>query len=148
MRGNIFVKFSPTRGVYLYTQKLGLELPKIVQSALKRARSAWGDTQTLSHVIYSELVQRNLLDSSGFGISPVMGDNDVMLIVVDDANQQVGAFFESGRLYRSMGYEEFAALPASRLTSREFYGDSDPAHEDRFVPETPELYQFVNPVAR
>jgi hypothetical protein len=146
-KGNIFVKFSPTRGVYLYTQRQGAVTPAILKRALTRGRNRWGDTTSLSHVIYGEMAQAHILETEGYGITPVIVDNDEPILVVDDANERVGIFFEGGRLYRAWKYTEFIAIPDRELTFEVLAGGYGPEEYEGTAPEgSPEVYRFSSPV--
>ena len=113
-RGNIYVKFG-NGGLYLYTHKEGVRLPKILKRALVRGRSRWGDTQSLTHVIYSEMVQNDVLKSTAFGISTQLGDNDHFILVVDDKAEMVGVFGESGKVYKTYTFQEYVETDDAKL---------------------------------
>lgn len=69
--------------IYFYTHWTGSELPVILQSALKRGRSRWGDDSYLNRIIFSEMIQDSVLDETGYGISTSLGDNGHEIIYVD-----------------------------------------------------------------
>lgn len=55
--------------IYLYTHWGGSTLPEVVQAALRRGRSRWGDPPYLTRIIFSEMIQDEVLEETGFGIS-------------------------------------------------------------------------------
>lgn len=122
MKGNIYIKHSPTTGVYLYSNQKGDLLPKILQSALIRGRERWGDTPSLTRIIFAEMTQKSLLENTGFGISPILTDNENFLLVVDDKKELVGIFSESGHAYKKFTFNQFLAIGPERLDWRNLSG--------------------------
>jgi hypothetical protein len=116
MRGNIVVKHG-ARAVWLYTRKLGDLLPEILQNALLRGKGSWGDTATLTNIIHSEMVKFGCGDDKAFGISPFMTDNGGMVWAIDDVNEQVGCFYESGKLLRTWAFAAFLKLEDLNITA-------------------------------
>jgi hypothetical protein len=106
MHGNIYVK-NGNSGVYLYTSKQGQRLPQLLKSALVRGTGRWGDTKTLTSIIYQELIQSKMLELNGTGISSQLEDNDQYILVVDDVKELVGAFLEDGTLKGKWTFSEF-----------------------------------------
>lgn len=89
-RGNVQVKEGPAdNGVFFYTHWSGSELPRIVANALKRGRGRWGDTPYLARIIFCEMIQDDVLEETGYGISTSECDPNHDLIVVDDRNSTV-----------------------------------------------------------
>lgn len=109
-KGNIYVKQGNGTGVYLYTQREGLRLPKIVQSALARGRERWGDTSSLTRILFGELVQKDALGNIGFGISTHLNDNENFIIVIDDKAERIGFFCENGQLVKVYTFAQYANL--------------------------------------
>ena len=69
--------------IYLYTHWNGAVLPQILQSALKRGMSRWGDAPYLTRIIFSEMVKDDVMGETGAGISTYITDNSHAIIVVD-----------------------------------------------------------------
>jgi hypothetical protein len=75
--------------IYFYTHWSGSELPEILKSALIRGQSRWGDDQYLSRIIFSEMIQNDVLNETGYGIGTYIGDNEHTIIYVDNNAQTV-----------------------------------------------------------
>lgn len=89
-RGNIIVKDDDST-VYLYTHWTGSELPDVLRESLKRAEK--GDRLTdgpyLARIIFWDMIKdQHPEETSGFGISSVMGDGGTD-ITVDVGRQTV-----------------------------------------------------------
>ena len=70
-RRNVVVEFNSKNSVALYTHWSGTELPQIVANALARGRARWTDPTYLTRIIFSEMIQHEILDETGYGIEPV-----------------------------------------------------------------------------
>lgn len=116
--GNIYIKQGANKGIYLYTAKDGKILPKILKNALVRGRERWGDTQALTRVIFAEMIQKDVLSNTGFGISAHLGDNDNFIIAVDDKIEKIGFFTESGAAFKYYTFDQFIALTDAALDWR------------------------------
>lgn len=121
-RGNIYVKHSPTSGVYLSTATKGDILPKILQTALVRGRDRWGDTSSLTRIIFEEMTQKSFLGKTGFGISPMLGDNENFILVVDDKNEKIGSFGENGQVFKMFTFAQLLGFTPDQLTWRNLTG--------------------------
>lgn len=88
-RGNIILKFEEGGKIYLYTHWSGSNLKKTLKSALIRGKSRWSDEPYLARIIFSEMVKNDVLGTTGFGISPYIGDGEDKVINVDIPNQRV-----------------------------------------------------------
>ncbi len=109
-KANIYVKFADGKGIYLYTNTDGPQLPLILRNALRRGRERWGDTQSLARIIFAEMTQRSVFGTNDYGISTSLGDNENFILVVDDAVQKIGIFGESGHMFGQIGYDAFLRL--------------------------------------
>jgi hypothetical protein len=86
-RGNIVV--SDDGGtLHFYTHWSGSELPQIVANALDRGRSRWDDPPYLNRILFSELIQGDVLGETGYGISIQMGDGGTE-VYIDHGSQTV-----------------------------------------------------------
>lgn len=65
------IKFIEETGgeLYFYTHWDGYKLHEILQSALERGKDRWDDTPYLARIIFSEMIQHNIKDNTGYGIS-------------------------------------------------------------------------------
>lgn len=89
-RANVYIREDSERGVYLYTHWAGEELARTVQTALERGKGRWNDSPYLARIIFCEMVSGNEHETTGFGISTMLCDNEHPIIVVDPANGIVG----------------------------------------------------------
>ena len=117
-RGNIFfvddeLSESQWGGVYMYTHWSGSVLPQIVQQALQRGKSRWGDPQYFARIVFCELVGEDIQGTTGFGLGTRIGDNEHLIVRVNDLEGTV-SFCEPGmeadrtaEPVRTWGYEEF-----------------------------------------
>lgn len=130
-RGNIFfvdrLEDDELEGVYMYTHWSGSMLPLLVRDALERGRGRWGDPQYLARVVFCELVKDSILEETGYGLSSRLGDNEHIVIRIDDRSSRV-SFHEPGkeRLPGDSGlvswsYEEFLATHSAEA-ERAFLG--------------------------
>jgi hypothetical protein len=70
-RRNVVVKHDQERAVALYTHWGGSDLPATLANALKRGESRWDDSTYLTRIIFSEMIQREVLSETGYGIEPL-----------------------------------------------------------------------------
>lgn len=89
-RGNIKV-ISGRSTVYLYQHYDAYNLPHKLQSALLRAKAEGrlSDGQYLGRMIFSEMIQENIMGSTGYGISSNLHDGDDRILTVDVDNQTI-----------------------------------------------------------
>lgn len=88
-RANIVVQGDGDAEIYLYTHWDGSFLPKVLQDALLRGKSRWNDSNYLTRIIFSQMIQNSVMDETGYGISTCIIDNNYPLLVVDCATQTV-----------------------------------------------------------
>lgn len=106
-RANVFVmEEAPSKGVYLYTHWDGDSLPSIVQAALQRAKDRWNDSPYLARVIFCEMVQKDVIGTTGYGISARIGDNSHPVIVIDMGTGSVGFAREPQDVHDPQPYPE------------------------------------------
>jgi len=142
-RANIVVTGPDTDPVFLYTHWRGYATPGILQAALVRGRSRWGDTSYLTRIIFCEMINNDTDGLTGFGISTRITDNErPILYVVDegkglvalcpaDENQNDGI---GDPLGSGWTFEEFCAINLAAA-------GHDP-HEDE------DEYDFLERLAR
>lgn len=128
-RANIFfVDAAPQdgklHGIYLYTHWGGSALASTLRAALERGKSRWGDSQYLARIIFSEMIQDDVLEETGFGIGTRMGDNEHRIIRVDDTAGMV-SFHEPGSErdpaspgVASFSYDEYVGMSAEDLDAK------------------------------
>ena len=81
-RANVRIDNGKDNKVFLYTHWIGSDLPIIVQNALAR-RTRWDDPQYLARIVFCEmLVGSPEGETTGFGISAVVGDGGDRVIVL------------------------------------------------------------------
>ena len=109
-RANVFVTSTdPSNGVYLYTHWKGSYLPAKLQDALRRGKSRWDDPPYLTRIIFCEMVQDEILDLTGHGISRTPCDGHDRILHVDCWNQWV----RHGD--KKWTFEGFVGLPDEEL---------------------------------
>lgn len=76
-RANILVQEyrDSEQGIYLYTHWSGERLPYLLQEVLSR-RARWNDGAYLTRMIFSKMVEKNISDETGYGISLHIPDNE------------------------------------------------------------------------
>ena len=100
-RGNIKVG-----GVYLYTHWSGDNLKTILQNALKK-KLRWSDESYLTRIIFCEMLKNATDESTGYGISTYMCDNNYNIFEVDVNNQTVTEVTEVGNIVNKWSFAEF-----------------------------------------
>jgi hypothetical protein len=89
-RANIKIEYSDGNSIYFYSHWGGSEVPAIVREAIVRGESRWGDEAYLARIIFCEMIQKDVLGTSGFGISPWgAGDANWPLLTVNMKNETV-----------------------------------------------------------
>jgi len=142
-RGNIYFvdasEKADLRGIYMYTHWSGSYVWKVVKDALKRGNDRWGDSQYLGRIIFCELVKESLLDTTGFGLSTSIGDNEHTIVRVDDTKMRV-SFHAPGKERAakdkgtaSWSYDDYVKLPDAKIAKA--FGSED--GEDDEVEEAP-----------
>jgi hypothetical protein len=98
-RANIRLVYRNDASVYLYTHWGGSELSDTLKSALKRGKSRWGDESYLARIIFSEMIQQDVLDTTGFGID---------VIPAGDANHPcITVFLDEDAVDSGLGKQTF-----------------------------------------
>jgi len=87
-RANIVIK-SDGEQVCLYTHWEGTELPETLRTALTCAQTRWNDFQYLTRIIFCTMVRDRWQETTGFGITQNIHDNEHPIIVVDVDAQTV-----------------------------------------------------------
>ena len=75
-RGNIVMVEESGNQIYLYSHWAGTELPEILQKALVRGKNRWDDESYLARIIFSEMIQKDILSETGYGISTYRCDEN------------------------------------------------------------------------
>lgn len=96
-RRNIVVEFDDNVSVALYTHWTGSSLPGALADALRRGESRWDDPTYLTRIIFSEMIQDDIMNTTGYGIEPIKTGSDNYCeaspgydLYVDTRNEQVG----------------------------------------------------------
>ena len=77
--------------VFLYTHWGGEDLPTDLANALARGKDRWDDGPYLTRIIFCEMVKGQEGETTGFGISTVLCDNEHPLLVVRVSSKHVWA---------------------------------------------------------
>lgn len=91
-RGNIIVKDGEST-VYLYTHWTGSDLPAVIKTSLRRGKDRWNDGQYLARILFDDMTGSDR-DTSGFGISSVIGDGGTDITVNVDTQTVGGVSFD------------------------------------------------------
>lgn len=120
-RCNIVMKQSKGN-VWYYGHWAGHDYTKAVQRALAK-NERWDDAPYLSRMVFDQFVGEDRGQSTGFGISLEMEDNEHDICVVDCETQTVRRVKEGGEgkedglgaTVKEWPFAEFAALPEDAL---------------------------------
>lgn len=111
---------------FLYTHWGGSGIAVDLQTALRK-RWRWDDDSYLARIIFDVMTDGRHGEETSFGISPFIGDNEHIVLVVDTEKQQVTAHqeemvsepaleqIEPGAEVRSWTFEEFCAIPDGKI---------------------------------
>lgn len=94
--------------IYMYSHWGGSGLKKDLQKALKRGKGRWNDEEYLNRIIFSEIIQDEVLSTTGYGLHTRQGDGDIRATVHLDTQQvetSKGAY----------SFEEYINLPEEAL---------------------------------
>ena len=80
-RGTVDLDYGDGKKVYLYTHWGRYNLGETVQNALKRGRRRWNDQPYLARIIFSEMIQDDVLEETGFGLDVELGDGDETVVI-------------------------------------------------------------------
>jgi hypothetical protein len=67
-RGQVKIIAQGNPDLYFYTHWCAEFLPETVANALARGRGRWVDEEYLSRIIFSEMIQGEVLEETGYGI--------------------------------------------------------------------------------
>jgi len=89
-RGNIVVKGYDNRQVFLYSHWGGTSLPGTLTRALIAGEGRWNDEAYIARIIFAHMIEGTAVtDTTGFGISAGIGDNEHKFLVVNAVQQTV-----------------------------------------------------------
>ena len=89
--------------MFFYTHWSGTDLPTIVAKALKRGKDRWDDGSYLARIIFSESIQDDVLELTGYGISTSVGDGDDRIITVRVDDQTVTDYEGNTKSFEEFG---------------------------------------------
>lgn len=97
-RGHIYLHEADKPGIWLYAHWDGSRLPNLVHIALLRGQYRWDDPPYLNRIIFSVLVERDLMGTTNFGLDTAPADtgDGHRIVDVDHDAQRVtlkGAYF-------------------------------------------------------
>lgn len=89
-RSNVRMLYDTGDEIFFYTHWGGEQLPYIVQEALAYNKR-WNDPSYLSRIIFSRMIEDDILGFTGYGISPYIVDHDNYwsIITVDTENKRI-----------------------------------------------------------
>lgn len=94
-RRNVLIRDDDGPNLFLYTHWGGTNLPEVVARALDRGRPRWEDAPYLTRIIFSEMIQGDVLGELGYGISTSPpGGNHPHIVIDVDAGTADGEPFE------------------------------------------------------
>ena len=67
-RAQVKITSQDNPDLYFYTHWGAEKLPIVVANALNRGRGRWGDYEYLNRIIFSEMIQDEVLSETGYGI--------------------------------------------------------------------------------
>jgi hypothetical protein len=67
-RGQVKITAQGNPDLYLYTHWGAESLPEVIASALAHGRDRWTDDEYLNRIIFSEMIQYDVLGETGYGI--------------------------------------------------------------------------------
>jgi len=67
-RGQVKITAQGNPDLYFYTHWGAESLPEVVANALARGRDRWTDDEYLNRIIFSEMIQGDVLGETGYGI--------------------------------------------------------------------------------
>ena len=102
MRRNIALDYGVGNKIYLYTHWGAERLEQVLREALMRGQSRWDDPPYLARIIFSEMIQDEVMDTIGYGIAPYVMDDEFPTIEVDLGKRTVNgqpypAFVANGK---------------------------------------------------
>lgn len=92
-RGNIAIIQHPggddREVIFFYGHWSGYRIKEATAKALERGQSRWGDEPYLARILFCELLAGSgepevLAETTGFGITTYLTDNEYPIVVVDD----------------------------------------------------------------
>jgi hypothetical protein len=92
--------------VYLYTHWGGQELVKDVKAALVRGKDRWDDDEYLARIIFSEMIKKDILGLTNYGIGTQQHDDIWRLIEIDCDNDKI-LLKDDGKPVKAGTFEEF-----------------------------------------
>ena len=121
-RGNIVIVQGADEGktpIYFYTHWKGYKLPEIVRSAFQKGKGRLDDSAYLNRIVFCELVgEKEFNETTGYGISQYICDNNYNLLVIDHDVEKVYFTTEGGTRIPALGeytYTEFAELTDEQI---------------------------------
>lgn len=105
-RSNIRLTYSDGNKVVFYQHCDGDTLSDTLKAALKRGKGRWSDSTYLARIIFSEMIQNDVLGTMGYGIGTHVSEENWFTLDVNLADQTVEWTDQSGKSY-CMEYDKF-----------------------------------------
>ena len=88
-RGNICMVEQDGSKIFFYTHWNGSNMLNILRNAMIRGKDRWSDEPYLARIIFSEMIKDNIMDTTGYGISTYLADNENDILYVDVREQKI-----------------------------------------------------------
>jgi hypothetical protein len=85
-RSNIVVQEHNGNRIWLYGHWMGSDSINVTRDVLNK-QDRWNDSQYFARMLFSEMVKGSLDETTGYGISTYMCDNEYPIIVLDFGSQ-------------------------------------------------------------
>lgn len=101
-RGQVLIEDT---GIYLYTHWGATGLPEVVRQAIARYQR-WSDVEYLTRIIFSEMIQDDVLGETGYGIGNEQ-HGDVWRLISINVKKQTVTIKDGNILGLSCSFKEF-----------------------------------------
>jgi hypothetical protein len=82
--------YGSEHSIYLYTHWGATDLENVVAEAMVRGKDRWSDDEYLNRIIFSEMIQGDVMSDTGYGIGLSLHGDTWKLVVVNHIDQTVG----------------------------------------------------------
>jgi hypothetical protein len=124
-RGQVKIIAQGNPDLYFYTHWGAESLPEVVANALARGRDRWTDDEYFNRIIFSEMIQGDVLSNTGYGIG--FGEHgDVWLVVEINCDDRTA-------VVRVIDYESWE--PESGIDNMPWVYKTEPMPYELFIVE-------------
>lgn len=114
-RGNIVVRDHQASDVYLYTHWGGSEIALQAQKALKDAPDRWTDAPYLARVAFDRMKGDDVTETTGYGISTGLCDNEHAIVRLNTTNQSVEFTDDAGTIHKAWSFRDYIGLSKAAI---------------------------------